>query len=195
LSKDTAHEGKPRGENPRAPVQRRSGTGRALVVVPVLARSQRDDAESTARSPAARLEEALGLTRAIGLEPVHHEIVNVTVARPATLIGSGKIDELAPGATQKQGSTVYQATVSFTAQDGVVPREGMAANVDVTAQRKDNVLLLPNRAIVTVTDRQYVTVKEGDTTRKVEVETGLSNSSDTEILTGVEEGQVVVIGK
>jgi GTP-binding protein HflX len=65
------------------------------VVVPVLARSQRDDAESTARSPAARLEEALGLTRAIGLEPVHHEIVNVTVARPATLIGSGKIDELA----------------------------------------------------------------------------------------------------
>ena len=65
----------------------------------------------------------------------------------------GKIDELAPGATQKQGSTVYQATVSFTAQDGVVPREGMAANVDVTAQRKDNVLLLPNRAIVTVTDR------------------------------------------
>ena len=107
----------------------------------------------------------------------------------------GKIDELAPGATQKQGSTVYQATISFTVQEGVVPREGMAANVDVTAQRKDNVLLLPNRAFVTVSDRQYVTVKNGSTTQKVEVETGLSNSSDTEVLTGVEEGQVVLISR
>lgn len=107
----------------------------------------------------------------------------------------GKIDELAPGATQKQGSTVYQATISFTVQDGVVPREGMAANVDVTAQRKNNVLLLPNRAFVTVSDRQYVTVKNGSTTQQVEVETGLSNSSDTEVLTGVQEGQVVVISK
>jgi GTP-binding protein HflX len=58
-------------------------------------RGQREGAESSARSPAARLDEALGLTRAIGLEPVHHEIVNVAVARPATLIGPGKIDELA----------------------------------------------------------------------------------------------------
>ncbi|MEP6775013.1 MAG: hypothetical protein ABJA50_05400, partial [Chloroflexota bacterium] len=100
-----------------------------------------------------------------------------------------KLDEV------KAGGTVYQATISFTVQDGVVPREGMAANVDVTAQRKDNVLLLPNRAFVTVSDRQYVTVKNGSTTQKVGVETGLSNSSDTEVLTGVEEGQVVVIGK
>jgi GTP-binding protein HflX len=58
-------------------------------------RGQREGVESPARSPEARLDEALGLTRAIGLEPVHHEIVNVAVARPATLIGPGKIDELA----------------------------------------------------------------------------------------------------
>jgi GTP-binding protein HflX len=58
-------------------------------------RGQREGAESSTRSPTARLDEALGLTRAIGLEPVHHEIVNVAVARPATLIGPGKIDELA----------------------------------------------------------------------------------------------------
>jgi GTP-binding protein HflX len=58
-------------------------------------RGQREGAESSTRSPTARLDEALGLTRAIGLEPVHHEIVNVAAARPATLIGPGKIDELA----------------------------------------------------------------------------------------------------
>lgn len=105
----------------------------------------------------------------------------------------GKIDELAPGATQKQGSTVYQATVSFTAPQGVTPREGMAANVDITAQRKDNVLLLPNRAFETVGNRQYVTLSENGTTRKIEVETGLSNNTDTEVLSGLHEGQVVVL--
>jgi GTP-binding protein HflX len=66
-----------------------------VVVVPILAGSQREVAESNVRSPAARLEEALGLARAIGLEPVYHEIVNVAAPRPATLIGLGKIEELA----------------------------------------------------------------------------------------------------
>jgi GTP-binding protein HflX len=65
------------------------------VVVPILAGVRREIAESNVRSPAARLEEALGLARAIGLDPVHHEIVNVTAPRPATLIGVGKIEELA----------------------------------------------------------------------------------------------------
>lgn len=105
----------------------------------------------------------------------------------------GKIEALAPGATLKQGSTVYQATIAFTPTADVTPREGMAANVDITAQRKDNVLLLPNRAIETIGSRQYVTVKQGDTTSKIEVETGLSNNTDTEIISGLTESQTVML--
>lgn len=106
---------------------------------------------------------------------------------------SGTIEKLAPGATQRQGSTVYQATVNFTKVDGVVPREGMAASVDVTAQRKDDVLLIPNRAIETVGDREYVTIQDGSATRKVEIETGLSNNTSTEVISGLEEGQSIVV--
>src|SRR4029077_18843498 len=91
----------------------------------------------------------------------------------------GRIEDLAPGATLKQGSTVYQATIVFTPAEGVVPREGMASNVDVTAQRKDNALLLPNRAFETVGRRDYVTLMENGATRKVAVETGLTNATDT----------------
>lgn len=105
----------------------------------------------------------------------------------------GRIEAIAPGATLRQGSTIYQATISFTATDEVVPREGMAANVDITAQRKDDVLLLPNRAFETVGRRQYVTLKEGDSTTRLEVETGLSNTTDTEILSGLTEGQTVLL--
>jgi HlyD family secretion protein len=105
----------------------------------------------------------------------------------------GEMDVIAPGATQKQGSTVYEAKVSFTPATGVIPREGMAANVDITAQRKDNVLLLPNRAFETVGNRQYVTLQENGSTRTVEVETGLTNNTVTEVLSGLSEGQVVVL--
>jgi multidrug efflux pump subunit AcrA (membrane-fusion protein) len=106
---------------------------------------------------------------------------------------AGRIESLSPGATLKQGSTVYEATISFAPIEKVIPREGMAANVDVTAQRKDNVLLLPNRAFETVGRRQYVTLLENGATRKVEVETGLTNSTDTEVINGLEEGQVVIL--
>nr|WP_235679378.1 GTPase HflX [Aquibium microcysteis] len=70
------------------------------MIVPVLPRFHRDDDENTGRprltrSPEARHDEAVGLARAIDLQPVHTEIVTVNDPRPATLIGTGKIEELA----------------------------------------------------------------------------------------------------
>ncbi len=121
------------------------------------------------------------------------QAVTVTLDAYPGIKMPGRIDQLAPGATPKQGSTVYQASISFRPVEDVVPREGMAANVDITAQRKDNVLLLPNRAFETVGRRQYVSLKEGDSTRKVEVETGLSNTTDTEVISGLTEGQTVIL--
>jgi HlyD family secretion protein len=121
------------------------------------------------------------------------QVVTVTLDTYPGVKMPGKVDALAPGATQKEGSTAYQATISFTPAEGVVPREGMAANVDITAQHKDNVLLLPNRAFETVGNREYVTLSENGSSRKVEVETGLSNNTDTEIVSGLEEGQTVVL--
>ncbi|MBO6719651.1 MAG: GTPase HflX [Rhizobiaceae bacterium] len=47
------------------------------------------------RTPAARLDEAVGLACAIDLEPVHTEIVQIATPKPATLIGSGKVEALA----------------------------------------------------------------------------------------------------
>lgn len=71
-------------------------TGRAVIVVPVLQRQLQTEAErAPTRTAEARLEEALGLVGAIDLTVVHSEIVNVAQARPATLIGAGKIAALA----------------------------------------------------------------------------------------------------
>lgn len=47
------------------------------------------------RSAAARLDEAVGLARAIDLDVVQSGIVTINDLRPATYIGSGKVDEIA----------------------------------------------------------------------------------------------------
>ena len=83
-----------------ASVDRRAPIVRALVVVPVITRAPRgrgssSEAQLSSRSPKARLDEAVGLAAAIDLDIVHSEIVNLAEPKPATLIGSGKLEELA----------------------------------------------------------------------------------------------------
>lgn len=84
---------------------------RAVIVVPVLPRFHRDEDESTGRprltrSPEARFEEAVGLARAIDLDPVYTEIITVNDPRPATLIGTGKIEELAEKIKETEATLV-----------------------------------------------------------------------------------------
>ena len=65
------------------------GAGRALVVHPYL----KGDANS--RSPDARLAEAVGLAGAIGLDVIAAEPVALKKTRPGTLLGPGKIEDIA----------------------------------------------------------------------------------------------------
>ena len=74
---------------------------RTLVVGPYLTRKRRassGNADSEApnpRPPEARLDEASGLAQAIDLTVVSSLIAPLSSPRPATFIGSGKVDELA----------------------------------------------------------------------------------------------------
>jgi GTP-binding protein HflX len=69
-----------------------SATGRALVIEPVLRRPRAAPEE---RSPKARLDEAVGLARAIDLDVQQSGIVMLGALRPATYLGKGKVEEIA----------------------------------------------------------------------------------------------------
>jgi GTP-binding protein HflX len=81
---------------------------RAVVIVPVVTRATADDGgrPRLSRSPEARHDEAVGLTRAIDLEPVHSAVVTVNDPRPATLLGSGKVAEFADIVKDKHAELV-----------------------------------------------------------------------------------------
>jgi GTP-binding protein HflX len=74
-------------------------TGRAIVLGPYLrpqaVRGTARTSSSEARSLEARLDEAVGLARAIDLTVVQSGIVFLNEIRPATYIGRGKVDEIA----------------------------------------------------------------------------------------------------
>jgi GTP-binding protein HflX len=73
-------------------------TGRVLVVGPYL-RERRGDADAQAyshvRDTEARLEEAVGLARAIDLTVVEAVAAPLSQIRPATYLGKGKVEEIA----------------------------------------------------------------------------------------------------
>jgi GTP-binding protein HflX len=69
-------------------------SGRALVIGPYL-RERAAERVDAARAPAARLDEAVGLARAIDLAVVESGIAMLGALRPATYLGKGKVEEFA----------------------------------------------------------------------------------------------------
>jgi GTPase len=76
---------------------------RAVVVVPYVKRRIADGP----RTVEARLEEAVGLARAIDLDVAHSGIVPVTTIRPATLLGKGKVEEIAGLVRAEEAGLVF----------------------------------------------------------------------------------------
>jgi len=85
----------PRRRDPRVDRLSPSGsaTGRAIVIEPALRRAGARAAAE--RGPQAKLDEAVGLARAIDLEVEQAGIVMLAGLRPATYLGKGKVEEIA----------------------------------------------------------------------------------------------------
>ena len=85
-----------------------SGSGRAIVIEPWVRTPGGRGAAHLAdtRTPEARLEEAMGLARAIDLDVVEGALVPLQAIKPATYVGSGKVDEMAGLVKSHEASVV-----------------------------------------------------------------------------------------
>jgi GTP-binding protein HflX len=100
-----------------SPDETGSTTGRAIVLEPFLrrptGRTARRSAADDLRSPETRLEEAVGLARAIDLQVVGSGAVALSAITPATYIGKGKVEEIAGLVkTAQAGIVVMDCAVS-----------------------------------------------------------------------------------
>lgn len=69
---------------------------------------------------------------------------------------------------------------------------GDLARVTVVLERKADVLWLPPQAVRTFEGRKFVVVQEGEVQRRVDVKVGIEGEDRVEIVSGLEEGQVVI---
>lgn len=92
-------------------------------------------------------------------------------------------------------TSLYTVTLTVPADvSGLL--SGMFADVTFRTNVSENTLVIPSDAILTSEDTQYVFVVEDDAARYVEVTTGLTGNGVTEVLSGLTEGQqLVVVGQ
>jgi GTP-binding protein HflX len=105
---------------------------RALVVVPVLKQPKGEAAATAPRSNEAKLEEATGLARAIDLEIAGGVIVTVSQPRPATLMGTGKVEEIGELAKAENAGLIIVDHPLTPVQQRNLEREWKAKVIDRT---------------------------------------------------------------
>lgn len=71
-------------------------------------------------------------------------------------------------------------------------RPGMYATAEIALSVRQDTLTIPASSVVRVLDRQVVFVVEGDTARTVEVQTGIRNGDQVEIISGLKAGDEYV---
>lgn len=108
----------------------------------------------------------------------------------------GKVTRIAPLGIEKDNVTTFAVRVSIDNPTGEI-KAMMTANAEILINEHKNVLAVPEQAIsydaqkhafVNVPDR-----KAKDGMRKVDVTVGLANGSNTEITSGLKEGEKVVL--
>jgi RND family efflux transporter MFP subunit len=120
----------------------------------------------------------------------------------------GEIVEISTVGTEDQGVVSYDVKISL-AQENEEIKPGMTVNAEIIVDKRENVLIVPNSAIKNDRTNQYVEVvknykllKENsfrpiqipqDLIEKRYIKTGISNDEFTEILEGLNEGEIIVI--
>jgi len=106
----------------------------------------------------------------------------------------GRITSISPLPTVEAGVVLYNVKIGFDVPQGSGLRVGMSATADIITNERGSVLLVPDRAVKQ--DREgnpivWVMVDEQVEVRPVVI--GISDGFQTEIIDGLDEGEIVVI--
>jgi RND family efflux transporter MFP subunit len=120
------------------------------------------------------------------------EVATVTVDAVGTAKMTGKVTSLDPVATISAGVPVYGVDVTIDLPSQSV-KPGMSGTANVIIASSPNALTVPNLAVKTASGKRYLTIMKDGQPVDTDVTFGLSNDTVTEVLTGVQEGDVVVL--
>ena len=104
----------------------------------------------------------------------------------------GRVTFVSPIGTVRLGVVSYETVISLDdSYEGL--RDGMSASADIIIERRENVLVVPNRAIRGTHENPFVVVEADGQVEEQEISLGLTDGINTEVLSGLEEEQRVVL--
>ena len=132
------------------------------------------------------------------------DIAHVYMAQPARIkvesfrdrTFNGKVTKIAPLGVQKDNVTTFEVRVSIDNPGGEL-KANMTANAEILLDEHKGVLTVPENAVMYDNQKnasvQVPDSNQKDGVRKVAVKVGLSNGSVSEIVSGLKEGDQVVL--
>lgn len=108
---------------------------------------------------------------------------------------AAKVSSVSPVGVRSSGVVNYAVSLAINSLPPDLPlRESMTALATITTDKRENALLVPNRAVRVVSGRRIVMVATGPTISEARpVTVGMANDQFTEILSGLNDGDVVVV--
>ncbi|MDH3402170.1 MAG: efflux RND transporter periplasmic adaptor subunit [Acidobacteriota bacterium] len=117
-------------------------------------------------------------------------------ALPDSLV-TGRLTRIAPQAVEEEGARLFEVEIELDPAQAVVLRAGYSANADLVIREKQDILLIPERLVLFEDDgaKTFVEIPGAgpeSEPEKIEIESGLSDGLNIEVLSGLEEGDEVV---
>lgn len=118
--------------------------------------------------------------------------VSMTLDAFPNEVFGGEVFYVAPSETNNQGVVSYKVKISFDQKDDRL-KSGLTANIDIKTNTKDNVLILPQYAILQNDKGSFVKVLDGDEIKEKPVVLGIQDQEgNVEVISGVTEGEKVL---
>ena len=90
-----------------------------------------------------------------------------------------------------KGTRTIKSYALIDNKDGYL-RPGLLLNIDIILEEINDAILIPEQAILTAKDYSYVFVVDKDTAKLQKITMGVNNDGNTQILTGINSGDMIV---
>ncbi len=107
---------------------------------------------------------------------------------------AGNITAIYPKALIQQNVVTYDVVIAIDNREGLL-RPDMTANTIITVAKREKVLAIPNQAVRREDGDRVVFIREEDRLVRRSVKTGWKDKAYTELLSGLKEGERIVLGE
>ena len=102
------------------------------------------------------------------------------------------LEYISPKAVENNGANQFEVKAAVKVTSDRMIRSGYSANAEIILEQAKQVITLPESALEFSGDSTFVYLKMADNTyQRRQVTTGISNGLDIQILSGIEEGDIV----